>query len=81
MKLVSTYWVPGALSLGIKQPRHEADHSHPSSAEVKNKWNSTPPYIFMAWCLIKQEISLHGMVRLRTGTTLPLPMMVTICVT
>jgi hypothetical protein len=27
--------VPGALSLGIKQPRCEADHSPPSSAEVK----------------------------------------------
>jgi hypothetical protein len=28
-------WVPGALYLGIKRPRREADHSHPSSAEVK----------------------------------------------
>jgi hypothetical protein len=28
-------WVPGALSLGIKRPRREADHSSPSSAEVK----------------------------------------------
>jgi hypothetical protein len=27
-------WVPGALSLGVKRPRREADHSHPSSAEV-----------------------------------------------
>jgi hypothetical protein len=29
-------WVPGALSLGVKRPGHEADHSPPSSAEVKN---------------------------------------------
>jgi hypothetical protein len=29
-------WVPGALSPGLKQPGREADHSHPSSAEVKN---------------------------------------------
>jgi hypothetical protein len=29
-------WVPGALSLGIKQPVREADHSPTSSAEVKN---------------------------------------------
>jgi hypothetical protein len=38
-------WVPGALSLGIKQPGHEADHSPPPSAEVKNVWSytSTPP--------------------------------------
>jgi hypothetical protein len=28
-------WVPGALSLGVKWPGREADHSPPSSAEVK----------------------------------------------
>jgi hypothetical protein len=28
-------WVPGALSLGLKRPGREADHSPPSSAEVK----------------------------------------------
>jgi hypothetical protein len=28
-------WVPGALSLGAKRPGREADHSPPSSAEVK----------------------------------------------
>jgi hypothetical protein len=28
-------WVPEALSLGVKQLGHEADHSPPSSAEVK----------------------------------------------
>jgi hypothetical protein len=31
----SIQWVPGALSLGIKQPGREADHSPPPSAEVK----------------------------------------------
>jgi hypothetical protein len=38
-------WVPGALSLGIKLPGREANHSPPSSAEVKNAWSyiSTPP--------------------------------------
>jgi hypothetical protein len=30
-----TQWVPGALSLGVKRLGHEADHSPPSSAEVK----------------------------------------------
>jgi hypothetical protein len=29
-------WVPGAFSLGVKQLGHEADHSPPSIAEVKN---------------------------------------------
>jgi hypothetical protein len=28
-------WEPGSLSLGVKRPEREADHSHPSSAEVK----------------------------------------------
>jgi hypothetical protein len=28
-------WVTGALSLGVKRPVREADHSPPSSGEVK----------------------------------------------
>jgi hypothetical protein len=28
-------WVPGALSLGVKRPEREDDHSPPPSAEVK----------------------------------------------
>jgi hypothetical protein len=28
-------WVPGAPSLGVKRPGREADHSSPSSAEIK----------------------------------------------
>jgi hypothetical protein len=39
--------VPRALSLGVKRPRREADHSPPSSAEVKNA--------FMSWCLVKHR--------------------------
>jgi len=30
-----TQWVPGALSLGVKRPGREAEHSPPSSAKVK----------------------------------------------
>jgi hypothetical protein len=30
-----TQCVPGALSLGVKRPGREVDHSHPSSAEFK----------------------------------------------
>jgi len=38
-------WIPEALSLGIKRPVREADHSPPSTVEVKNAWSytSTPP--------------------------------------
>jgi hypothetical protein len=28
-------WMPGALSLGVKRPGREADHSPPSSVEIK----------------------------------------------
>jgi hypothetical protein len=28
-------WAPGALSLGVKQPGRKADHSPPTSTEVK----------------------------------------------
>jgi hypothetical protein len=43
-------WVPRALSPGVKWPGREADHSAPTSAEVKTTWiyTSTPPYVFMA---------------------------------
>ena len=36
---------------GVKWPEREADHSLPSSAEVKTVWNctSTPPYAFIPW--------------------------------
>jgi hypothetical protein len=42
----------GGYFLGVKRPEREADHSPPSSAEVKNAWSytSTPP------------IRLHGVV-------------------
>jgi len=41
----------GAVILAVKRPGREADHSPPSSAEVKHKWSNTsvPP------------ILLHGM--------------------
>jgi hypothetical protein len=47
-------WVPGVLPPGAKRPRREADHSPPTSVEVKKMWvyTSTPPYVFMTYCLI-----------------------------
>jgi hypothetical protein len=44
--------IPGALSLGVKRPRREADRSPPSSAEVKE-------------CVdlyLHSQIRLHGVV-------------------
>jgi hypothetical protein len=36
-------WVPGALSLRVKRPGCEADHSPPSSAKVKECVGAIPP--------------------------------------
>jgi hypothetical protein len=60
-------WVPGALSLGVKRLGREADHSPPSSAEVKNAWSCTPTpqYVFMAWRLINS----FGLDRGKIGET------------
>jgi len=40
--------------LVVKRPGREADHSLPSSAEVKNvsSYTSSPQYNFMAYCLV-----------------------------
>jgi hypothetical protein len=50
----SIQWTPGTISLGVKGPAHEADHSPPPSAEVKKTWvcTSTP----------LPPIGLHGVV-------------------
>jgi hypothetical protein len=54
-------WVPGALSLGIKRPGCEADHSPPSNAEVK-EWVEL--YLHF-------PIRLHGVALSKSaGTTL-----------
>jgi hypothetical protein len=45
-------WVPGAFSLRVKHPGHEADHSPLSSAEVK-EWVEL---------YLHSPIRLHGMV-------------------
>jgi hypothetical protein len=57
----SIQWTPESLSMGVKRPRREADHSPPSSAEVKNAWSYTSTL----------PIRLHGIVlSYSTGTTL-----------
>jgi hypothetical protein len=52
-------WVPGSLSPVVKRQGREADHSPATSAEVKKIWiyTSTPPYAFMAQCLVKHDDS------------------------
>jgi hypothetical protein len=43
-------WVPGALSPGVRRQGREADHSPPTSAEVKKMWiyTSISPHVFIA---------------------------------
>jgi hypothetical protein len=54
-------WVPGALSLRVKQQEREADYSPPPSAEVRMR-GAIPPlpqYAFMAWCSAKAQGQLY----------------------
>jgi hypothetical protein len=39
----------------MSRPGREADHTPPSSTEVKNAWHYTsiPQYVLLAWCLVK----------------------------
>jgi hypothetical protein len=51
--LSNSYW--GPLSPGVKQKEREADYSPPTSAKAKKSCihTCTPPYVFMAYCLIR----------------------------
>jgi hypothetical protein len=46
-------WVPGALSLGLKRQGREADHSPPSSAEVKEAWSYTSTPLIRLYGVVK----------------------------
>jgi hypothetical protein len=54
-------WLPGALSLGVKWPDHEADHSPPSTAEVKEHRAVIPLPNTPSWhgAQIKKAQGLH----------------------
>jgi hypothetical protein len=50
-------WVPGDLSLVVKRPGREADHSPPSSSVIKGcvEIYLHSQYVFMAWCLVRHR--------------------------
>jgi hypothetical protein len=54
-------WASGSLSLGLKRPGREADHSPPSVAEVNKRGavHPLPQYVFMAWCSVKAKGQLY----------------------
>jgi len=56
-------WESEVPSQGVERPGRETDHSYPSSAMLMD--GAVPPfpqYVFMARCLIKDRIRLHGVV-------------------
>jgi hypothetical protein len=53
-------WVTGALSLGVKLPRREADHSPPSSAEVRNAWSYTSTSAICLHCVVWSELKVQA---------------------
>jgi hypothetical protein len=57
----ATQWVVGSIYLEVKRPGFESDHSPACSGEVNDAWSytSTPPYVFIAWCLIMHKKQLH----------------------
>jgi hypothetical protein len=66
-------WVPGALTLGVKQPERETDQSPPSNAEVKMRGAIPllPQYICMVQCLSKWYVFMSVVFTYDTGETLP----------
>jgi hypothetical protein len=72
-------WLPGALSLGVKQLKRETGHSPPSSAEVKNAWSYTfnSQYELKVWCSVKVDGQLYlyqsGLIGLFSGSYFPGP--------
>jgi hypothetical protein len=65
LKNAEVIYFIGALSSGLKRPGREGDHSPPLSSGVKNarSLSPLPPYIFMAWRLVKQWIRFNGKVK------------------
>jgi hypothetical protein len=56
----------GAISLGVKQPGHEVDHSPPCSTEVRDVWSYifTFLHILTAWRIIKHSTNTEFVVAL-----------------
>jgi hypothetical protein len=64
--------VLGALSPGVKRPRREADHSSPTSAEVKKTWVNSPirlHVVVQEQLYLLQAVKAHRVVRRRGSHT------------
>jgi hypothetical protein len=65
--------VTGALSPGVKRKKREADHSHPSSAEVKNDGVLPPllPNVFIATYILTLKLLPQFYVHVLLQNTYP----------
>jgi hypothetical protein len=54
-------WVLGALSLVVNRPRREADHSPPTSTEVKKTWIHYPTRLH---CIMHNQLCIRATLRL-----------------
>jgi len=50
------HWIPGLLVRGVKPLGHQAYNSPPSTAKVKNEWNSTSVSILLH-CIVFSTLS------------------------
>jgi hypothetical protein len=58
--------IPGAISMAMKRPGRETDHSPLFHAQIIStlSYSSTPPYVFTMWCLIKHRNNIVEFVEL-----------------
>jgi hypothetical protein len=64
-----TQWVLGFFSPGVKRPGHEAHHSLPSTAEVKNAWSYTSTACTSSWRDASLNIFMTYSVKHRDNST------------
>jgi hypothetical protein len=66
------YWVPGAVSPGLKRQRRESDHSSPSSANIKNDRTTILALtLTSSWRAIILSLTLFRSLRLLIHEKLP----------
>jgi len=49
-----------ALSAGVNQPKHEANHSSPSNAAVKDEWRYTSTPLYFSMTMYKDNLLTYN---------------------
>jgi len=55
---IPTELIPAVLSLEVKRPEPDADHTTPSSSELMNEWSDTPAPLHASIARTEQFIIL-----------------------